>query len=102
MAANPLKRMFPDGVCNAKTKKGAPCKTRKAVFLTKKGTLRCKHHGGLSTGAKTREGKAKAFAVSLGAYNERRRAGLVLDHRYRNNPQKVMEHIKRLEQRIKG
>ena len=37
--------------CGAKTRSGHPCKA-KAV----KGKNRCRMHGGLSTGAKTREG----------------------------------------------
>lgn len=40
--------------CGAKTRKGRPCR---AKVLPKKN--RCKHHGGLSTGPKTPEGRAR-------------------------------------------
>lgn len=43
--------------CGARTRKGEPCK---ASAMLKSG--RCRNHGGLSTGAKTPEGKAKALA----------------------------------------
>ena len=39
--------------CNAKTRKGTPCRT-----LGEPGKRRCKFHGGLSTGPKTVEGRA--------------------------------------------
>lgn len=42
--------------CGAKTRKGTPCQ---APAMT---NGRCKLHGGLSTGAKTPEGKARALA----------------------------------------
>ncbi len=40
--------------CGAKTRKGTPCKR---IDLWQSG--RCKYHGGMSTGAKTEEGKKK-------------------------------------------
>ena len=40
--------------CGAKTRKGTPCK-QKAIYSNS----RCKFHGGLSTGARTVEGKKK-------------------------------------------
>jgi hypothetical protein len=40
--------------CGAQTRAGHPCKSR---VLWKSG--RCKHHGGLSTGPKTAEGKQR-------------------------------------------
>ena len=43
--------------CGARTRTGAPCK-RKPV----PGKQRCRNHGGLSTGARTVEGKARALA----------------------------------------
>lgn len=43
--------------CGAKTRKGIPCKNTR---LLKNG--RCKNHGGLSTGPRTDEGKARALA----------------------------------------
>jgi hypothetical protein len=45
----------PYELCGAKTRKGTPCK----VLALPNG--RCKFHGGLSTGPKTPEGKAKAL-----------------------------------------
>ena len=42
--------------CGAKTRKGTPC-ARRAV----EGKARCPNHGGLSTGPKTPEGRAKAL-----------------------------------------
>ncbi|MBC7945603.1 MAG: hypothetical protein H7X91_10165 [Burkholderiales bacterium] len=41
--------------CGAKTRKGTPCK-QKAIY----GNGRCKFHGGLSTGPRTAEGKARS------------------------------------------
>jgi transcriptional regulator with XRE-family HTH domain len=38
--------------CGAKTRKGQPCRN-----LSQPGRLRCKFHGGMSTGPKTEEGK---------------------------------------------
>ena len=49
---NSIKKM-----CGAKTRQGTPCKNTR---LYKNG--RCKNHGGLSTGPRTEEGKAKALA----------------------------------------
>lgn len=44
-------------MCGAKTRQGTPCKNTR---LYKNG--RCKNHGGLSTGPRTEEGKARALA----------------------------------------
>lgn len=41
------------GLCNARTKSGRPCRAAALAHG------RCKWHGGLSTGPKTPEGKAK-------------------------------------------
>lgn len=41
--------------CGAKTRAGTPCK-QKAIYING----RCKWHGGLSTGAKTEEGKKRS------------------------------------------
>jgi len=49
-------------ICGAKTRKGTPCQNRH-VFTNG----RCKNHGGLSTGPKTPEGKARAL-VNLRGY----------------------------------
>ncbi|MFC6378358.1 MULTISPECIES: HGGxSTG domain-containing protein [unclassified Tatumella] len=43
--------------CEAKTRAGTPCK-RKDIYQNG----RCKFHGGLSSGAKTAEGKARQLA----------------------------------------
>lgn len=45
--------------CGAKTRKGTPCK---APVVWWRGSIRCKLHGGMSTGAKTPEGKARALS----------------------------------------
>ncbi len=58
-----LRDIYPEGRCLAKKKNGIPCKIRGAVFLCKNGKLRCKFHGGKSTGARTPEGKEKANRV---------------------------------------
>ena len=44
-------------MCGAKTRQGRPCKNTR---IYKNG--RCKNHGGLSTGPRTEEGKARALA----------------------------------------
>ena len=41
-------------VCGAKTRNGTPCKCKSIP-----GKMRCKFHGGLSTGPKTEEGRAR-------------------------------------------
>jgi len=46
----------PYELCGAKTRRGAPCK---ALALP---NGRCRFHGGMSTGPKSAEGKAKALA----------------------------------------
>ena len=46
--------------CGAKTRAGTPCKMKSIYSNT-----RCKLHGGLSTGAKTKEGKAKVAMNGL-------------------------------------
>ena len=55
--------------CGARTRAGAPCK-RKPVL----GRTRCPSHGGLSTGARTQEGRARALAaLERGRETQRRR-----------------------------
>jgi len=44
-------------ICGARNRRGLPCQCK---LLLKGG--RCKFHGGMSTGAKTPEGKARALA----------------------------------------
>ena len=50
----PLPEECRDMTCGAKTRKGTPCKLTSLY-----GSGRCKLHGGMSTGAKTQEGKAR-------------------------------------------
>jgi len=45
--------------CGAKTRRGTPCK---APVCWWRGILRCKLHGGMSTGARSPEGRARALA----------------------------------------
>jgi len=54
--------------CGAKTRQGTPCKAQ----AMRNG--RCKNHGGLSTGPRTPEGKARALAA-LERYRAGRGAG---------------------------
>ena len=42
-------------ICGAKTRKGSPCRNR-----SEPGRTRCKFHGGMSTGPRTPEGRARA------------------------------------------
>ena len=58
-----LKKLFPDGLCGAKNRRGLPCKIRLAVFKCKNGNWRCRYHGGLSTGPKTAEGMARTLSA---------------------------------------
>ena len=53
-----MQRKLANGVklCGAKTRMGRPC------IATGLANGRCKNHGGLSTGAKTPEGKAKSLS----------------------------------------
>lgn len=46
--------------CGAKTRKGTPCQA-KMLYTMKNGQRRCRNHGGLSTGPRTPEGKAKVL-----------------------------------------
>jgi hypothetical protein len=50
--------------CGACTRKGAPCRARALE------NGRCRHHGGLSTGAKSPEGRARSRA-NLKQYRDR-------------------------------
>ena len=61
MAGRPIKNLFPDGLCGAKNRRGEQCKIRLEVFKCKNGAFRCRFHGGLSTGARTPEGKERAL-----------------------------------------
>jgi hypothetical protein len=43
--------------CGARTRRGTPCQCK--AIRTKRGALRCRLHGGLSTGPRTPEGRAR-------------------------------------------
>ena len=43
--------------CGARTRRGTACKCK--ALRTKRGRWRCRLHGGLSTGPKTAEGRAR-------------------------------------------
>lgn len=53
--------------CGARTRKGAPCLARAVP-----GKRRCRMHGGLSTGPRTPEGKARIAAAQRRRWTERR------------------------------
>ena len=61
LGSTPIKTLFPDGVCQAKNRRGELCKIRREVYRCKNGALLCRYHGGLSTGPKTPEGKERAL-----------------------------------------
>ena len=46
--------------CGARTRRGTPCQCK--AIETKRGALRCRLHGGLSTGPKSIEGRARIAA----------------------------------------
>lgn len=59
-----------------------PCKAK--GYLTKKGTIRCRLHGGFSSGPKTIQGKIKALK-NLKNWNEQRINNYIRDfQRHRN------------------
>ncbi len=57
---------FPSS-CKAKTRACQPCKNRPIP-----GKMRCRLHGGLSTGPKTAEGRARCRAAALESWERRR------------------------------
>ena len=57
--------------CGAKTRAGGTCKAP-AMW----GKKRCRMHGGLSTGPKTAEGRARSLAALEGYRRERRQQGV--------------------------
>jgi hypothetical protein len=72
MPGQPLLRQ---PMCGAKTRAGHPC--RRSIIPGRK---RCRNHGGLSTGPRTAEGKARVKAGQL-AYWESWRAERVASTR---------------------
>jgi len=65
---DPFPEDLRDLMCGAKTRKGTPCK-----ITTLHSGMRCRFHGGLSTGAKTRAGKQRQREGYL-AWLEKKRA----------------------------
>jgi hypothetical protein len=64
-------------LCGARTRRGKSCMCN--AILTKRGALRCRLHGGLSTGPKTAEGRARISAATRmrwAAYRARSAANL--------------------------
>ena len=59
--------------CGAKTRRGTPCKIKTDTYRCKNGKWRCRYHGGLSTGPKTPEGKARS-GLGLKEWHKRQRA----------------------------
>lgn len=55
-------------VCGAKTRNGLPCRAK-----SEPGRSRCRHHGGLSTGPKTREGRKRISEAQKSRWREARR-----------------------------
>ena len=66
--------MRPKILCQATTKRGTPCQCK--AIETKRGAWRCKLHGGLSSGPKTPEGRARIAAAQR--VPEGRYAGLLV------------------------
>ena len=66
-------------MCGARTRSGTACKCK--ALVTKRGKLRCRLHGGLSSGPKTPEGRARISAAmrarwaSVGTQGSRRPRG---------------------------
>lgn len=79
--------------CKAKTRRGTPCR---CMAL---GNGRCKFHGGLSTGPKTAEGKAKSSENLARYWLERRAAGPC--HQTDATKAKISAAIKRVWRRKK-
>jgi hypothetical protein len=55
-------------ICGAKNRRGLPCQCKKLLRGKK-----CKFHGGMSTGPKTPEGKAKALEAMRAGYGRWRK-----------------------------
>ena len=68
--------------CQARTRKGHPCKMQSEA-----GRRRCKFHGGLSTGPKTPEGKARIAAAQCARWQAFRGAGSTkAGNRFQHSP----------------
>ena len=74
--------------CSAKTSEGSTCKKRPL-----KGKTRCRLHGGLSTGPRTAEGKARIAAAH---YRHGRRSKKFVEARA-----KIWAELREIERRMK-
>ncbi len=74
--------------CSAKTREGSTCKKRPL-----KGKTRCRLHGGLSTGPRTAEGKARIAAAH---YRHGRRSKKFVEARA-----KIWAELREIERRMK-
>ena len=75
--------------CSAKTREGSTCKKRPL-----KGKTRCRLHGGLSTGPRTTEGKARIAAAH---YKHGRRSKAFVETR-----KKIWSEIRRIEKELRA
>ena len=73
MAGTPIKSMLPNGLCQAHNRRGESCGVRLEVYKKKNGRWLCRFHGGLSTGPRTPEGKAKV-ALNLVSWRASRKS----------------------------
>lgn len=70
----PLPQDLADMRCEAITRAGTPCK-RKDIYSNG----RCKYHGGMSTGAKTPEGKARQLEGYRRWQERRRQVAIIVE-----------------------
>lgn len=61
--------------CGATTRRGTPCQCK--AIETKRGAWRCKFHGGMSTGPRSAEGKARIAAAARARWAQARGNPLV-------------------------
>ena len=71
--------------CGATTRRGSPCQCK--AIRTKRGAWRCRLHGGLSTGPKTAEGRARIAAAA------RARRTDFLSSEIKNRPTRAISKI---------
>lgn len=58
--------------CGARTRRGTPCQCK--AIRTKRGAMRCRLHGGLSTGPRTIEGRARISEAMRQRWEKQRNA----------------------------
>ncbi|WP_317510552.1 HGGxSTG domain-containing protein [Roseovarius litoreus] len=58
---------MPRVICRAKTRSGTPCRAK-----SEPGRMRCRFHGGLSTGPKTPEGRRRIAIAQRDRWNRKR------------------------------